>query len=459
MASRILLISSNRCDQPYPVFPLGVSCVETALRRAGHTSRLYDCQFEAEPLGKAVAAFEPDFVGVSLRNVDDIQPASRHTFYHDAAALCRDVRGACGCPVILGGSAFSIFPERWLELTGADFGIQGEGEAAFPRLLAALETGADHAGVPGLVHRCNGRIVRNAREPIAPETIAEPDRAPELVEHYLRRSSMLNIQTQRGCALNCCYCTYPLIEGRQSRRRPADAVAGELSALQRRGAKHVFITDSLFNTSADHVTAICEAILQHDVKIEWSCFLRPKGLTAELMTLMAQAGLTHIEFGADSFCDSVLEEYGKAFAFEDILRSSELARAAGVHYAHFLICGGPGETRETLQVTFENSQRLRGAVIFALAGMRVYPGTPLLARAQRDGIVSTDEDLLCPVYYISPALPEEELLRLLAEFKRQAPNWIIGTLPPFFAQLAERLRRRGVVGPLWEYYELLQRFA
>lgn len=459
MSSRILLISSNRCDQPYPVFPLGVSCVETALRRAGHTTRLYDCQSETGPLHSAVAAFAPDFVGVSLRNVDDIQPASRQTFYNDAAALCRDVRGASGCPVILGGSAFSIFPERWLELSGADFGVQGEGEVAFPRLITALERGADHVHIPGLVHRHDGRIACNAREPVAPEMIAEPERAPALVEHYLRRSSMLNIQTQRGCALNCCYCTYPLIEGRSSRRRAADAVAGELSVLQQRGAKHVFITDSLFNTSADHVADICEAILRHNVEITWSCFLRPKGLTAELMTLMARAGLTHIEYGADSFCDSVLEEYGKAFTFEDILRSSDLARAAGVHYAHFLICGGPGETRETLQTTFDNSRRLRGAVIFALAGMRVYPGTPLLARAQRDGIVSADEDLLCPVYYISPALPEKELLRLLAEFKRQAPNWIIGALPPFFAQLAERLRRRGVVGPLWEYYELLQRFA
>jgi radical SAM superfamily enzyme YgiQ (UPF0313 family) len=250
-----------------------------------------------------------------------------------------------------------------------------------------------------------------------------------------------------------------LIEGRSSRRRPADTVAAELSALQRRGTKHVFITDSLFNTSSDHVADICEAILRHNIEITWSCFLRPKGLTAGLMTLMARAGLTHIEYGADSFCDAVLEEYGKAFTFEDILRSSELAREAGIHYAHFLICGGPGETRETLQITFDNSRRLRGAVIFALAGMRVYPGTPLLARAQHDGIVSTDEDLLRPVYYISPSLPEVELLQLLAEFKRQAPNWIIGTLPPFFAQLAERLRQRGVVGPLWEYYELLQRFA
>jgi radical SAM superfamily enzyme YgiQ (UPF0313 family) len=459
MASRVLLISSNRCEQPYPVFPLGVACVETALRQAGHVTRLYDCHAETEPLATVVTSFQPDFVGVSLRNVDDIQPACRQTFFESAAALCREVRELCHCPVVLGGSAFSIFPQQLLELTGADFGIEGEGEVAFTRLIAALVDDASITKVPGLVYRQNGRILHNPREPISPGSIAPTDRAPELVAHYLRRSSMLNIQTQRGCHLKCCYCTYPLIDGRRCRRRSPDAVAAEMETMRRQGAKHVFITDSVFNTSAEHVTDICEAILRQNVEMRWSCFLRPKNITEPLMNLMARAGLSHIEFGADSFCDSVLEEYGKAFTFDDILQSSELAEKAGVHYSHFLICGGPGETRETLQTTFANSRRLRGAVIFALAGMRVYPGTPLLARAEREGVVSANADLLRPVYYISPALPENELLQQLAEFQKEAPHWMIGAVPSFFADLANRLRQRGVVGPLWEYYPRLQRLT
>jgi radical SAM superfamily enzyme YgiQ (UPF0313 family) len=175
------------------------------------------------------------------------------------------------------------------------------------------------------------------------------------------------------------------------------------------------------------------------------------------MTLMARAGLTHIEFGTDSFCDEVLAEYGKTFTFADILHSSELARAARVHYSHFVICGGPGETTETLRTGFANSQRLTGTVIFAFAGMRVYPGTALFVRAQREGMLSADTDLLDPVYYISPSLREEELLQQLAEFGERAPNWITGPLPANFSRIAERLRQRGIVGPLWEYFGTLWR--
>ncbi len=457
MSSRALLISSNRCDHPYPVFPLGLAHLDTALRHAGHTTHLVDCQVSGEPIENILAEFRPDVVGVSLRNVDDVQFERRQTYFGDAVNLCHAVRQVCARPIVLGGSAFSIFPDRLLALTGADYGIHGPGEVAFQRLIAALAAGADPTGIPGLVYRRGGQIVINPRDTDSSAFLDSAERPPHLVEYYLRHSSMLNISTQRGCGLSCCFCTYPLIEGRESHRRPPEAVADELAAIQRQGAKHVFIVDAVFNLTNDHVSDVCDAILRRGITLTWSCFLRPKNLTAELMSLMARAGLTHIEFGADSFCDEVLAEYGKAFTFADILHSTELARAAHVHYSHFVICGGPGETTETLQTGFANSRHLTGAIIFAFPGMRVYPGTPLFVRAQREGILSADADLLDLVYYISPSLRKEELLQQLAEFSERSPNWITGPLPSTFPRIAERLRQRGVVGPLWEYFGTLRR--
>ncbi|HUJ09685.1 MAG TPA: lipid biosynthesis B12-binding/radical SAM protein [Verrucomicrobiae bacterium] len=456
---RVLLISSNRCDQPYPVFPLGLAHLESALRHAGHTTCWVDRQAMNVPLEQAIAEFQPHVIGISIRNVDDVQFQSQETYYDDAIALSHKVRSCSPSPIVLGGTAFSIFPEKLLRLSGADFGVQGPGEVAFVQLIKAITTGDDSSGIPGLVYRRGDQIVVNPCDPEEPIYAFTAERPPELMNYYLQHSAMLNIETQRGCSMPCCYCTYPLIEGRRIRRREPEAIAAELMTLQRQGTKHVFIVDAVFNLQNDHIARVCEAILRRGVEVTWTCFLRPKGLTAELMNLMARAGLTHIEFGADSLCDSVLAEYGKAITFEDILKSSTLARAAGIHYGHFLICGGPGETRETLQTTFANSKRLPGAVIFALAGMRIYPGTPLFARAVREGLLSADADLLRPVYYISPALTKEELLQQLEEFRQQGPNWLIGNPPTSFVPLSDRLRHRGVVGPLWEYYPALQRLT
>jgi hypothetical protein len=70
-----------------------------------------------------------------------------------------------------------------------------------------------------------------------------------------------------------------------------------------------------------------------------------------------------------------------------------------------------------------------------------------------------DTDFLRPVYYFSPALPATELVATLEEFKHQAANWIVGPLPPSFPPFADRLRQRGVLGPLWEYYTALKRMG
>ena len=393
MSSRVLLISLNRCSSPDPVFPLGLVYLNAALRSARHKTRWLDCQTDSDSLAPVMASFQPDVVGISLRNIDDILMGRKETFFDDLPALCQQVRSAADCPIVLGGSGFSIFPQRLLDLSHADFGICGCGERSFVALLHAFEHHTDPDAIPGLVYRRASGTCVNLAETCLPEAELEAQDWPErLVEHYLRTSGMLSVQTQRGCALKCSYCTYPVIEGRIPHARPPEMVADDLQTLEKLGARYAFIVDSVFNTSSAHVKAICETILQRGLRIRWSCFLRPCGITRKTMQLMKRAGLAHIEFGSDSFSDSVLQAYGKSFTFEDILQASLLARQENIEYCHFLICGGPGETAETLQSSFANADRLPSGVILAVAGMRIYPGTPLHARAVAEGQANSGAD-------------------------------------------------------------------
>jgi radical SAM superfamily enzyme YgiQ (UPF0313 family) len=460
MASKILLISVNRCVSPDPVFPLGLAHLNAALRHAGHETQWIDCNVNGDSLVETLAGFKPDFVGISLRNIDDVLIRQRETYYNGLAPLRATIRQHSGCPIILGGSGFSIFPEQLLELSQADYGICGEGDGSLVSLVAALESGGAYNAIPGLVFRQHGRIVVNPAITGVPDLeLSLADRPAHIADFYLRTGRMLNLQTQRGCAFKCCYCTYPLIEGRRHRWRPPELVAAEFEQLQRLGARHAFIVDSVFNSSPGHVAKICEAVLRRNLKISWSCFLRPQGLTPELLKLMARAGLTHIEFGSDSLCDEVLEAYQKEFTFADVLESSELAAREKIDYCHFLICGGPGETRATLQTAFENSKRLPGAVFMAVVGMRIYPGTQVYRRAIVEGRITRNTDLLPPSYYVSPHLTADEIFAQLREFSRLSPSWIAGDPGPAYLSLIERLRKRGTIGPLWGFFSVAQRFA
>ena len=153
MRKKVLLISPNRCTSPDPVFPLGLAHVSAALERAGYDSRLLDVLADPQPLAEALGEFRPDFVGISLRNIDDVIIRKQETFFDSPTAICETVRRVHPCPVIIGGSGFSIYPETLLQRSGADFGIQGEGEASFVALLSRLTDGSDYSDTPGLVYR------------------------------------------------------------------------------------------------------------------------------------------------------------------------------------------------------------------------------------------------------------------------------------------------------------------
>jgi hypothetical protein len=112
---------------------------------------------------------------------------------------------------------------------------------------------------------------------------------------------------------------------------------------------------------------------------------------------------------------------------------------------------------ETLQRSYENSVQLGSPVIMAVAGMRIYPQTPLHRRALEEGAIQPDTNLLNPRYYLAPGLNAETVLSQLRQFAQRSPNWVVGDPAPAYFTLVDRLRKRGVVGPLWSYFSAAQR--
>jgi radical SAM superfamily enzyme YgiQ (UPF0313 family) len=454
---KVFLISINKCKYPYPVYPIGLSLVANSLINNGFEVKLFDMGLQDDLLEIQVKEFSPDFIGLSMRNIDDLRIVNTSYYIPELNMIMNRIRSMTSVPIILGGSAFSLFPDRLLELSNADYGIKSEGELAIIQILKLLSTTIDPEEsqlemINGLVYRASGSIKMNHTSPLNPDEIPFAYREQSIESHYLSSSGIVNIQTQRGCPCSCCYCTYPLIEGSEVRFRSAEQVVEEMiSAKIKNSNNYFFIVDSVFNTSCEHVNAICEEMIRREVNAKWGCFLKPSNLTLEQMNLMSRAGLKHIEFGSDSFCDTVLNEYCKEFSFEDIYKASEWARLNQIYYAHFLIAGGPGETEVTLKKTFENSKKLKKTVIFIYTGMRIFPGTSLYKRAIKEHIITETSDCLKPLFYISPSVSKERISILLNDFHKQMPNWVINNPPSEIVEVMNGLWKKGVCGPLWEY--------
>ncbi len=459
--TKVLLVNLNRYDQPYAVYPVGLAYVAGALRGAGYKTRIWDAGVSPGPIEECVREWRPDFIGISIRNIDNVQCHNPRSFVRELSDCCGRLRAETAAPLILGGSAYSVFPRELLLLSGARYGIFGEGEGILVPLLDALRADRPPGDLPGLVCRDAAGGVREVpRHACATFNGTIPSHDPAILSAYVGRGALPGVQTQRGCPLECCYCTYPLIEGERSRFRSGGEVAEEVGRLARLGVRYVFIVDSVFNLRPDHVVDVCEALIRADTGVQWECFLRPHGVTVEMLALMRRAGLRHVEFGSDSLSDPVLRSYGKSFTYEEIEQASLAAHAVNLNYSHFIIFGGPGETPETFEETLARTRQLPGAFFFATIGMRIYPGTPLWRQLAPEARGETAADYLVePRFLIEPPFTVEGLYARLKEEQRAVSNWALGDPPPVFVETMEKLRRRGVRGPMWEYIELLQRLS
>jgi hypothetical protein len=77
---------------------------------------------------------------------------------------------------------------------------------------------------------------------------------------------------------------------------------------------------------------------------------------------------------------------------------------AGIFCRGFLLLGGPGEIRESVEESLTFADSLNLDALKVTVGLRIYPETPLAARAVAEGIVRPDDDLLLPRFYLAPEL-------------------------------------------------------
>jgi radical SAM superfamily enzyme YgiQ (UPF0313 family) len=445
---KMILVSANRHKEPYPVYPLGISYLSSFLAENMPDLKTYLFDFmtgSADDYIQFLKKIRPDYVGISLRNIDDVNIYRKESFIAQYKQIINNTREFSEAVIIIGGAGFSIYPGLLFDTLEPDFGICGEGEISLQKLISALENSQDYKNIEGLLYLEDNGLVINKRVTYNNTPLLTFDNT--LTDFYWHSSGMLNIQTKRGCPYNCIYCTYPLIEGHKVRTLDPDQIIKTLSDLYNdKKIDYVFFTDSIFNISNEFNTELAERLISADLKIKWGGYFNFVNLDLKLLQKFKQAGLSHIEFGTESLSDTILKKYGKPFTVSDILRISGFCDQLEVDYAHFLILGGYGETDKTLDETFENSKKIGRTVFFPFIGMRIYPGTALHRIAIGENLVKPDDPLLIPEYYVSKDI---DLSSLKDKAKQSGRRWIFPDEDLTGAML--KMRQKNKKGPLWEY--------
>jgi len=450
---RILIIAANQERMPDPIPPIGATYIAAAVRQRGHITKIFDACFSADyqaDLAATIEAYDPEIIGLSIRNVDNVAFPNVTCYlerYANIVRVCRE--RAASAPLFIGGSAFSLFPEEFVEKLDVDYGIVGEGENAFCTMVDEIDQHgrvigdyADEAGVvfPGKVANLDAGV----------------NPALDLldIDRYFAEGGSINIQTKRGCVYKCIYCTYPVLEGTKVRTREPGLVVDQLEQVQRDHAvDFFFFVDNVFNYPLRHAEEICEEILRRELSIRWTAYISPAGCTRELFALMKRSGCQSMDLGTDTVSNSQLERMGKSFDVQKVYDVTDWCHEFELKFSHSLIFGGPGETWETVKETVHNTLATRANAVIAMLGVRLYRDTPMAQIAIDAGVTTRDQIGIAPLFYISEEI-QDGMVEYFADLSATYKNWIVpGIGKNMNERFFKRVRARGVKGPLWELFD------
>lgn len=432
---RILLVNTNRMKPACA--PIGIDYVADSLIEAGHDPRLLDLCFSDEvraDIKAAVCDFDPHLIGLTVRNTDECYMSGAFflPFVNEVIECLREHSDA---PIVMGGVGFSVMPEAVMRFCRPDYGIAGEGEEAFPRLVKAIGARLNLNDIPNLLY-WEGAMLR--RNPTRYAALDDLPRTRSFLDNalYFREGGQAGFETKRGCDMKCIYCADPVSKGRHVRLRTPKHVVDELKLLLAQGVDHFHTCDCEFNVPGDHAKDICREIISSGIadKVRWYAYCSVTPFDDEMADLFARAGCAGIDFGADSAHDEMLKRLGRAFRREDLARTADLCHKHGIPFMYDLLIGGPGETRETVRQTIEFMRRIDADCVGLSMGVRIYDGTPMADYIRSLGDVASNPDIygvkednpdfMRPIFYVSPDLGEN-IASIVSELVAGDPRFFV----------------------------------
>ena len=441
---RVLLINSNLKDDILAAPPIGLCYVASAAETAGHEVKVLDLCFKRRlqpELEKAITGFSPQVIGVSLRNLDNVNMLRPVSYLPSALKIVQEIRALTAAPLVLGGSGASLDPQGVLEFLQGDYIVVSEGEKSFVDLLDALNRGESPAQIPGV-----GMCRQGKFQVTPPQLTSFPPGNPRLAKWvdltpYEKMGGSYTIQTKRGCRMRCIYCTYnQVLEGNHLRLRSPSEVVDEIEeAFYQFNPEAFEFVDSVFNDPVDHCREILEEIIRRPWKTRFTTMgVSPKNLDSQFLQLMQRAGFTSFMISPESASKTMLTNYQKGFDLEDLRRAARAINQVSFPVLWYFLIGGPGETTRTLQETLKFIEqylvRKEGPsynLVNIFLGVRIYPGTKLWEIALEEGLIHDRCNPLRPLWYLSRELDLDETMRQLFQAACRMPEIALGDIEKY----------------------------
>jgi len=391
--------------------PLGLASIASYLRGLGHTTSVYDFNFEMFGaaralyawLAKAGAGFdtraalvecalsngagretqcwetisatqEADFTewieGVAKRLLKDSPDViGFSTFWPNlpcTLAVCRALR-ECGRDVriVFGGPECMNSLALMRQLLGngfADAVVLGEGEVPLRKLLGTED---------GIGQLCQNDYVPRVFsfedfENIPMDELPVPNFSGLPLHRYTYKR--IPLCTSRGCVGRCTFCRERMAWRPFQQRSVSSVIADLRQLVDTTGCRAFRFTDSLINGSHDWLVTFCERVADEELGVAWFANARvDRRMNEHFFKLAHKSGCQELMFGIESANQAVLRTLRKEITVEDASRVLGDCSRAGIQVHTYWMLGCPGEGLEeasqTLRFIAERVHDIDGAFI------------------------------------------------------------------------------------------------
>lgn len=299
-----------------------------------------------QEIAERIVAAGPDVVGFTSTFQQNTAALAAAKYVKRLAPHIKTVMGGANCDAEQGAAAHRNFPFL-------DFVVRGEGEAAFPQLLTALDEGTELSAVPGLCHRQpDGTSTANAMStsPLPPATILPPDYGgyfERLASSVARNwvEPKLVVEGARGCWWGeKHHCTFCGLNGSfmQFRSKSPETFYEEIMEMARRHrVLDMYLVDNILDMG--YLTTVLPRIIDSGYDLRMHIEIKANMRRTQLRTL-AEAGMIYVQPGIESLNSRVLDLMDKGVSGCQNVRMLRDGAETGLSVSWNYLHGFPGET-------------------------------------------------------------------------------------------------------------------
>lgn len=255
---------------------------------------------------------------------------------------------------LLGGPHPTYYPEVIKE-KGVDIISLGESEDAILELICALKNKKNIKKIKNLWVKENDRIYKNEIRPLACDLDKLPFPDRKIYYHYdfLKKASVKQFLTGRGCPYSCTFCANNLLrkiykdKGQYIRRRSSESIISEIKDVREKyGMKTLSFTDDNFISNQEWLSEFLPKY-KKEISLPFMCNVTANLVNESLVKKLKSSGCYGVSMGIESGNEKLRKEIlGKYITNNQVIRAGKIIKKYKLILKTYNILCLPGETIE-----------------------------------------------------------------------------------------------------------------